>query len=549
MDCFALLAMTEWIMWTLALSGLAASALLASQASAQAPAPPKLLVVLSVDQLSSDLFEQYRPHFTGGFRRLSGGVVFRNGYQSHAATETCPGHSTILTGLRPARNGIVANNWVDNSVRREKKEVYCAEDVERSPAAGSPTDHVVSTVNMTGATLGELLKSARPGSRTVAIAGKDRSAAMMGGRAPDQRWYFAKNGFYTDLSVAPPQSLLRTRAALERALAAPSPGLEPPPLCAAKARTYVIAEGKKTVGNGRFAREAGKWSDFQRSPEHDGAVLALGASLVQEMQLGRGPSTAVLALGLAATDYVGHTYGPGGQEMCLQLLSLDRDLGDFFALLDGLGVDYAVALTADHGGMDIPARVPGAAYADKALSAKAAGEAIGKSLGIPGEILAGDIGGDYWIDHRVSAADRPRVLKAAVDYFEKHAQVEDVFTATEIAVVPMPTDNPDRWTLAQRSGDLLVVLKENVIPLTTASETAGTHGTAWDRDRRVPIIFWRKGWQASERAEPIETVDIMPTLAAMSGVALTPGSVDGRCLPGIPGAVCGDGAAGERGRR
>ena len=41
-------------------------------------------------------------------QRLSQGALFPQAYQSHAATETCPGHSTILTGSHPARTGIVA---------------------------------------------------------------------------------------------------------------------------------------------------------------------------------------------------------------------------------------------------------------------------------------------------------------------------------------------------------------------------------------------------------------------------------------------------------
>ena len=42
--------------------------------------------------------------------------------------------------------------------------------------------------------------------------------------------------------------------------------------------------------------------------------------------------------------------------MCLQLLSLDQTLGKLFAVLDKTGIDYAVALTADHGGHDMPER-------------------------------------------------------------------------------------------------------------------------------------------------------------------------------------------------
>jgi predicted AlkP superfamily pyrophosphatase or phosphodiesterase len=79
-------------------------------ASSAAPAtPPKLIVAISVDQFSADLFSEYRQYYQGGLKRLTQGAVFPRGYQSHAATETCPGHSTILTGSRPSRTGIIAN--------------------------------------------------------------------------------------------------------------------------------------------------------------------------------------------------------------------------------------------------------------------------------------------------------------------------------------------------------------------------------------------------------------------------------------------------------
>ena len=102
----------------------AVAALLAVPAAAQQPPPPKLLVVISVDQFSADLFDEYRPQFTAGLARLSEGTVFRNGYQAHANTETCPGHSTILTGDHPARTGIIGNSWVDQSIARADKTVY-----------------------------------------------------------------------------------------------------------------------------------------------------------------------------------------------------------------------------------------------------------------------------------------------------------------------------------------------------------------------------------------------------------------------------------------
>ena len=110
--------------------------------AAQNASQPRIIVVISVDQFSADLFSEYRPLFTAGLKRLQSGAVFPSGYQSHAGTETCPGHSTILTGSHPARTGIIANEWYDQSLSRADKKVYCAEDP--SIPGSSSTRYTVS---------------------------------------------------------------------------------------------------------------------------------------------------------------------------------------------------------------------------------------------------------------------------------------------------------------------------------------------------------------------------------------------------------------------
>ena len=52
---------------------LALCAFTAQGDEAARPAPPKLLVVISVDQFSGDLFNEYRAHFSGGLARLQEG--------------------------------------------------------------------------------------------------------------------------------------------------------------------------------------------------------------------------------------------------------------------------------------------------------------------------------------------------------------------------------------------------------------------------------------------------------------------------------------------
>ena len=533
--------------------GVAAAALVAAPISAQSPglaAPPRLLIVLSVDQFSADLFDEYRPQFTGGLARLSRGTVFRNGYQGQAITTTCPGHSTILTGQLPAHTGIVSNSWTDASAPRSDKDVYCAED-ER--VAGSSSDkYTVSPIHLHSRTLGELMKARWPASRTVAVAGKDRAAIMMGGQRPDQRWYWEDGRFVTDLNgVVAPLSVARTNDAVKAAIGTAREPLDPPPFCAAKSREITVEGSGRVVGNGRFARAAGDNANFTKSPELDAATLALAAALAGEMKLGRGRAPDLLAISLSATDLIGHGYGPGGQEMCLNLLSLDRDLSGFFAVLDRTGLDYAVVVTADHGAADLPERLRlkgiNSVRVDANLSAKEMGKPIAAKLGLQSSPLSGGFSGNIYIDRNLPAATRAKVLAEALAAYRSHPQVEAVFTSAELRSTPMPTGTPDAWTLVERarasfdparSGDLMVLLRRYVVPLRDTKDSVATHGSPWDYDRRVPILFWRSGMKAANNMAPIETVDIMPTLAAMIGLPLAPGSVDGKCLLGIEGTIC-----------
>lgn len=534
-----------------ALAALSTSATAATTPIPVPPQPPKLLVVISIDQFSADLWDEYRAQFTRGLARLGMGTVFRNGYQSHAATETCPGHSTLLTGDRPATTGIVANQWLDQSLSRSDKFVYCAED-PLVPGTSS-TAYKVSNKHLRVATLGDRMKAAWPGSRNVAVSGKDRAAVMMSGHNADQRWYWNGKQFVTDLSgKSVPQVVVRANAAVAAMLAAPGEGLQPPPFCSQRAQPVTLEGSGRVVGAGTLVRAAGDATGFRQSPQFDASTLALAAGLVQEMKLGRGPSPDVLAVSLSATDYVGHAYGPGGQEMCLQLLELDREIGDFLSFLDRSGVDYAVALSADHGGLDIPERlrlrgVADAARVDPALGATAMGKRIGQKLGLAGPVLIGDFSGDVFIDKGLRPAERTRVLREALAEYRAHPQVAAAYSRDQIAKTDMPSGNPAGWTLLQKarasydpepSGDIVMMLKPHIMPIVDTSRYVATHGSPWDYDRRVPIAFWRKGFSPVAREEAIETADIMPTLAAILGLPLTAPAIDGHCLDGVLAAVC-----------
>ena len=518
-----------------------------AQDTPAAPAkPPKLLVVISVDQLSADLFVEYRARFSGGLARLQQGGVFPNGYQSHAATETCPGHSTILTGDRPARTGIVANDWIDLTTARGDKRVYCSED--ESVVGSTSRDYTVSDTHLLVPTLGERMKAVDPATRVVSVAGKDRAAVMMGGHKVDELWWWNGSKFASYAGRAEPGAVTRTNRAVTARLAEAQPATPMIDACADRSRAIAVKDGL-VMGAGRFARAAGDARAFRYSPEFDAAVLALSTALIYDMKLGQGATTDIISIGASATDYVGHGFGTQGGEMCLQLMALDASLGDFMTRLDATGVDYMVVLTADHGGLDMPERsriagVPDAQRIANAFDRDAIAKAAIAAAGTPeGSVVFN--GSEIYLDGKLSAAQRTKLTGLLVAAIGRQPQVAEVFTRAQIEAAPAPAGPPESWSTmervkanhyAPRSGDLYVVLKPRVTPIADPGPGyVATHGSVWDYDRRVPMLFWRKGMAGFEQPLGVETVDIAPTLASVIGLTLAPGEVDGRCLDLDPG--------------
>jgi len=535
-----------------AVLALAVMAMAAGTAAAQSRPAPRLVVAISVDQFSADLYAQYRATFTAGLKRLGNGAVFPSGYQSHAATETCPGHSTILTGVHPARTGIIANGWIDPANQRLDKEgkptfrVYCAED-PRIPGS-SPDKYIVSPWHLKVPTLGDRLKMADPAARVVAVAGKDRAAVMMGGHAIDQAWWYNAGRFETfaDRIAAPPSSVVSVNARVAALIARPSrPAI---PAQCARAALPVGVDNGLSVGV-PVAAKAGDAAAFRATGDLDQQTMALAIGLIGEMKLGRGNATDVLAVGLSATDYIGHSFGTNGGEMCAQLANVDALVGSLLDMLDRSGIDYVVVLTADHGGHDLPERNRQRALAAAQRGAPdvaAINARVAAAIGMDGSVIqANDPFGDYYLDRAVPDALRPRALSALQAELLAEPGVAAVYTREELARRAAYPDDAGEWPLIDRvrasydptrSGDLVVLQKPWITPILKARPGyVATHGSPWNYDRRVPILFWRKGMSGFEQPNAVETVDILPTLAALIGLPVPMAEIDGHCLDLDPG--------------
>jgi predicted AlkP superfamily pyrophosphatase or phosphodiesterase len=519
-------------------------------ATAAQAAAPKLVVAISVDQYSANLFDEWRTRYTGGFARLMQGVDYNAGFQTHAGTETCPGHSTLLTGKHPNKTGIVANTYRDAATG---KTVYCVNDPSVA-IAGDPKMSPVGPARLMASTLGDWMKAADPRSRVVAVSWKDRAAINMGGHHADGIFWMV-GGVGLTTYMAPGSDAAKALAPvadLNRRIA--KVWTTRPQWTYAHADCRAAAADWTVAGHPFHSRlPPDDWgvsddpkviaANVATSPINDDLTGQAALELIDKFHLGHGPSTDLLAVSFSANDYVGHRYGTRGPEMCEQQHRLDETLGKLFAKLDSLKVPYLVVLAADHGGSDFQERLasegyPSAKRVDAAAVMARVNQALVAELHLAAAPLQGNL--EEITLKGVADADRPRVLEAAIRTLRAQPEVAAAFTRDELLATPIRKGaNPEEVSVKERfamsaypgrSPDILVALPpfQTIYQARPGDNIAG-HGAPWDYDRRVPILFWWPGAKAQWRFLPIETVDIAPTLAAAVGVT-PPADVDGRCL-------------------
>jgi predicted AlkP superfamily pyrophosphatase or phosphodiesterase len=514
----------------------AALALRAWPARAEAdPVKARLVLFVSVDQMRYDYLTRFAPLYKAGLRRLlDRGAVFSNALYRHANTETGPGHSVLLSGRSPLHSGIVANTWYDALL---KKDVNVVEDPAVSPVGGS--GYGASPASFDGFTLGDMLKRRTPGSRVVGISLKDRSAILMAGpRADAAYWFDTGSGSFvtsTYYTKALPDWLTRWNA---RRLADAEKWRTWSRLLADEAlyRQYAGPDDVKGEWDGvdtvfphrvRGAPPAPAfYDDLRRTPFGDEILLDAALAAIGGHDLGADDDTDVLAVGFSSSDVIGHTYGPDSQEVMDEYLRLDVTLGRLFDEVDRrVGADRViVGLSADHGVMPlvenlqakgVPAR---RVKADEILVPVT--RALDARFGAPNGLVARALVPDFYLDldaiaarhlarHDVEAVIRQALMDTGL--------VQQVYTQDDLLGAP-PAGDPyfpmmRRSFFQPRSPHVTVLLKqwEHL-----SDRPGGTgHGTPYEYDRHVPVVFAGPGVTAGTYAAACGPEDIAPTLAAL----------------------------------
>jgi predicted AlkP superfamily pyrophosphatase or phosphodiesterase len=503
---------------------------------------PRLVIFISVDQMRADYLERFRNHFSGGLKRLTEeGTVFRNAYLNYAPSETGPGHAALSTGCYPSKSGILSNDWFDPATR---KEVYCVEDASAEKVGSEGGG--VSPRNLEVTTLGDWLKQASPQSKVIAVSVKDRAAILMGGQHADYAfWYDSKSGhmvtseYYTH---AEPDWMRSFNGSnwIEHHVPDAWTTLHP--------SQYYEGFGPDTLEgemlwNGSTAfphlfSPRKKNEQMRRSPYGDMLVLDFARSALQAEKLGQRTSVDLLCISLSCTDYIGHAFGPNSREMADQMMQLDVSLGSFLSdaeLIVGRG-NIVVALSADHAVMPLPEYTVNVSHGHARRifpqtavnpGIEALDQSLEQELGTTEHIIQSDAFLNY------AAA-----LKAGIDSLKLEGRVKeglmkldgiaDVYFRRELRDNSAP-DRPfldivRRGYFPARGKDFLLRFCENC--LISTSTTGTSHGSPYNYDTHVPLVFWGTGIQSGSVDRDVHTVDIAPTLAKILNLRC-PNTVDG----------------------
>lgn len=512
--------------------------------------PPKLVVQLVIDQLRGDLLNQFHQEFgSGGFNYLlAHGLDYHNAHHPHANTVTCAGHATIATGSYPALHGIIDNGWYD---RKSKQNLYCVEDL-KSAILPTPRSQKQlagrSPRNLLASTLSDELVLAQAG-RAFAVSLKDRAAITLAGHAGKAFWFDKENGgFVTSQHYYStyPQWVSEWNRHYETR--------DETWALSHQTNTYRYAEAPRFLnrfpGFGvNFPHRLGSpgspeyYKFLSMTPIADELTADFAINLLVHENLGKTLSkTDYLAISFSAVDAIGHQFGPNSLESEDNLLRLDKTLAKLLAAIDKqVGLENTlIVLTADHGVSDSSVYLAAHKMAENhSLKTPELQTIIEQALAnhyqLPAASLEAISLPYIYLDHQLINKHQLSVTEVSTYLAEILRQQTGIFQAYPIPLTNIEPDwlsaKVDKMAFPKRAGDLYLV-PPPYQALADKSEQRVAHGTPWQYDSFVPLLFVNPAFKVQRITKAVSTTDIAPTLAAILAIKL-PSAAVGQPLPEV----------------
>lgn len=308
---------------------------------------PRLVLVLSVDQMRTDYLTRYWNKFqAGGFKRLiNEGAVCNNAQLDLHIQKISTGTATLFTGVDPAIHGIINDSWYD---RLKKKEVNSIEDNYFITVGSDSKEGERSASKLLCPTIGDLIKiDSRNKSKVFSVAMNDMSAVLSAGHAADGAyWFDTQNGnmisssYYVDIFPEwvrqfNEKSFAKAYTQREWTTLLPVSSYEE-----SLSDDYILEKGYYDKWNTfpynlkKIKENAGSYKFLKTTPYGNTIVKDFAINLMIAEKLGKDEFPDFLAVTFASMDYENNSFGPASVEMEDTYLRLDQDIALILDYLD-----------------------------------------------------------------------------------------------------------------------------------------------------------------------------------------------------------------------
>lgn len=509
--------------------------------SAQKSDTPKLIVGIVIDQMCYEYLYRYQDKFceNGFLKIMEQGTNCRNTNYNYVPTYTGPGHASIYTGTTPNNHGIVGNEWFE---RESGKVVGCVQDASVNSVGTSSIEGKCSPKNLKTNTITDQLKLTYPSAKVISMSIKDRGAILPGGHLSDgSYWYDYATGrfvtstfFKTDLPkwVADFNAIGHVDKYMQQtwntlldisAYGESGPDNSPyEQLLPGKTTPTFPYDLKSMNTNGT------NYQVFTATPFANTYLTDLALGSLKNESLGIDDQTDILCISYSTPDIAGHSFGPYSIELEDMYIRLDLELGRLIKQLEEtVGKDqFVLFLTADHAVVPVPQylmdkKLPGGyVYLTDPMNQLI----LDVKTKYGADLVSEQENLNIYLNHsRMDSLkiDRKEVSNFVAEKVAKWEGVKAVYTAEQL----IQAGNDDEWREmvrkgfhARESGDVLFILEPGFLPKAKDIETAhkGTsHGSAFNYDTHVPLIWYGKGIPTQEVFRSINIADISATLTHM----------------------------------
>jgi predicted AlkP superfamily pyrophosphatase or phosphodiesterase len=512
--------------------------------------PPRLTVVIVVDQLPYWQFHRLAPYFKEGLRTLiDNGINYTNAHYPHAHPDTAGGHTGLQTGVYPKDHGIISDKWYTNYVKifstcdnRDTSLVFnpnggmynYGESAQLTFASGISDEYMLATTKENP-------------HHVYSVSLKSRSAIATASKMGKAIWLDYKSYLFTSSMAYFSQlpawlvNFNATNWILHKKyfmwnLAYPNDYLA---YQFHNPRTYQFVESGRALVGRRFESHkplhyaSDKDIMMLLTPFANQLIFDLAHTCIKQTLHKKSNDHMLMWVCLGATDKLAHKYGPDCKESIDILYHLDKQLGAFMKTIAQYVKpdDTLIILTSDHGGAPMPELMKerGLINAHRinlvtlitTLNAKLTAafpelHSAVLDIRIP----------SLYLDERQLALLSPFKQEEVITFIKQYLTaipgIKQVWTYAELNALNVTSNDIEHYYKNQlyphRSGSIQIQL--NPYSILSKTGLGSEHHSPYNYDTHVPLIVYRPGvYQYQTYNQKVWMLQCANTLAHILDVA------------------------------